>query len=87
MSIGEYILGALILCGLGYFSLLLWDVKTEVAGAPRAAMFVCEKHGVFPEKYALEIPTPTTEQPVKVCPFCFEEAEKKARERLGVKTK
>ena len=68
------ILLAMLVC----VALVALDAKRDVASAPRAAMFVCAKHGAFPSKYVLKAPAPVEAGEIDVCPMCFEDAQKQA---------
>lgn len=70
------------------YLLFVWLLaRDEVRHTPRTDMFVCDKHGAFPAKYALqgEAVLFTGGEETKVCPFCLKDAERIARERYGVK--
>jgi len=54
----------------------------ETRETPKTDMFTCDKHGVFPVKYLIEMPIDDGGKPIMQCPFCYEEAFKKADERL-----
>jgi hypothetical protein len=71
-----------------YSGLLYWDVKNTVANAPREEMFVCDKHGVFPRKYALNLGDNfevqhtdgrVTQEPLLYCTLCYEDRMKEAK--------
>jgi len=63
-----------------YVAAVLWDVKHDVHNAPRTDMFLCNKHGAVPIKYAVHLDMAgITEKPIPYCPFCFNEKMKKAR--------
>jgi hypothetical protein len=50
------------------------------AKAPRIPMYSCDKHGTFPEKYAVELDSiGITEAPIKLCPMCFEDRFREAK--------
>lgn len=54
----------------------------DTRNAPRADMFECEKHGLFDAKYIMLIDLQDGGKPVQQCPFCYEDAFKKADEEL-----
>lgn len=54
----------------------------EAHNAPRVDMFECEKHGLFPVKYVMRIDMQDGGKPVEQCPFCYEDAFKKADSEL-----
>lgn len=76
---------AILLIAAIYFAIVRWDVLNDVKNAPRTEMFLCNKHGAFPAKYAIEAPVPSTEKPVKICPMCMEDSENKARALYAAK--
>lgn len=79
-----------ILLGIvGLYLLWVWlEARNEVRTAPRRDMFTCDKHGIFPAKYALKtelLPLGEEKDNYKVCPMCLEDAERTAKARLGLK--
>jgi hypothetical protein len=74
---------AVVLAGLTFYAVCVvlrswWETRET----PKTAMFTCDKHGVFPVKYLMEMPLDDGGKPITVCPFCYEEQFKKADERL-----
>jgi hypothetical protein len=72
-----------VLAGLTFYVLFVairswWETRET----PKTDMFTCDKHGVFPVKYLIEMPIDDGGKPIMQCPFCYEEAFKKADERL-----
>lgn len=80
-------LGCVLLLLAGYIFLLFWQAKTDVDKAPKEAMVDCHsgKHGAYPKKYAIVSHDYGTEEPVLICPFCYEEACKQALTNEGLK--
>ena len=56
-----------------YFIAKAWfAAKAEIKQVPREPMLVCEIHGMFPAKSALEQTIPgVTSGKVELCPFCM----------------
>lgn len=76
------ILGFVLLSGAVYWLLLTWEAKASVSEAPKEKMYSCEKHGLFLEKYAMQVGDDLIQQypdgheekgPMLYCPFCFED--------------
>ena len=55
-------------------ALTAWWAARE---SPRTEFFTCDKHGAFPMKWTIEAPMPEGDVH-RCCPFCFNEAYKKA---------
>lgn len=65
---------ATILCALliiGYLVLVAYDARHATDTAPRTDMYTCDRHGLFPRKYALKL-TGITEEPIEQCPMCLQ---------------
>jgi hypothetical protein len=77
------LIAALITCILAvvYIAAVAYEAKHSTDNAPRQDMFTCEKHGLFPKKYAMQL-TGITEEPILQCPFCFETRMKEARKNV-----
>jgi hypothetical protein len=86
---GWWLVGGVLLGMVGLYLLWVWlEARSEVRNAPRKDMFTCDKHGIFPAKYALKtelLPLGEATENYKVCPMCLEDAERTARLRLGLK--
>lgn len=68
-------LAVCVLLAIGYAVLWAWNsAKKEVNKVPREPMLICEVHGMYPEKHAMELDVPNTETGTfKMCPFCVKE--------------
>ena len=76
------LLGLFTLAGL-YFGFLIYAAKNDVNTAPRTAMLICEKHGPFPAKAAIEFNFGgMLETPVAYCPICYHEKFKEAKLKM-----
>ena len=81
----------LVVFTLAYLALVRWDAKHEVTQAPKEKMLSCDKHGLFLEKYALNLGEDIAKQypdgreevgPLLVCPFCYEERINEAKKNV-----
>ena len=61
-----------------YLVAMAWDAKHDIKSAPKADMYLCDKHGAFPASYAFNL-TGMTDEPIKQCPMCMEDRFKSAR--------
>ena len=59
---------------IGYLATKAWQDTRE---SPKTEFFTCDKHGAFPMTWTMEVPLPEGDYH-RVCPFCFDEAYKKA---------
>jgi hypothetical protein len=79
-----YLMGAgvlvLLLAALWIFE-AIQEARTEIADSPRTEMITCDKHGLIPKRYTMHLEG-VTEQPIEVCPLCFEDRIKEARAKL-----
>lgn len=73
------LIGILVVALIAF--LILWRLlertaKLEVDDTPKVPMFMCDKHGMFPEKAAFDLNIFAEGRPdhiTKVCPFCMDE--------------
>lgn len=88
IAIVRLVVGIIGLAALVYWWLVRWEAKHEVTRAPREKMFECDKHGLFLEKYALQLADDIIKQfpdgheergPLLYCPMCYEQRIKEAQ--------
>jgi hypothetical protein len=70
-----------------YLAAVQFMAKKEVMQAPREDMTECHsgKHGAYPKKFSIVSNDYGTEEPVLICPWCYEEACKMAMQSNGLK--
>lgn len=78
------LIGIPAIIGAAYLGLVAYGAKHDTEDAPRQDMFVCDKHGLFPKKYAMQL-TGVTEEPILQCPMCMEDKFKQAKEHGHIK--
>lgn len=86
-----YAVGVVVLCGIAYIALVMWDASRSVEATPTQEMFVCDKHGPMPESATvvlfdgvpMDIEVPGTRrvrrQQIRGCALCFEDKIKQAQ--------
>jgi hypothetical protein len=74
----------LLLLAILYIIGVIWVAKKHVATAPRADLFICDKHGAIMDKHVLRMEV-GTEQPILYCPLCFNDRMTEAKQKAGVK--
>lgn len=82
VMIGKEFCASMIVVGGTYLLYLIfmgWKMTRE---APKEGFYTCDKHGPFPSRILMSMPVPDGGEPVKVCPFCYDEAFKIADQRL-----
>jgi hypothetical protein len=71
------LIASVLIAAVGLFVAFLYkaycDAKDEVENLPKVPMLMCDTHGAYPEKAALNMEVPTTDELVKMCPFCVHE--------------
>jgi hypothetical protein len=82
--VDEFFYGCFFAVGLVVFYIIYVcaSARQDVKKTNRTEFFTCDKHGAFPTKYLMEIDLADGNPAVKQCPFCYEEAFKKADSRL-----
>lgn len=73
--------GVIALVYLAWVVLWAWRDSKD---APKSDMFTCDKHGLVPVKYVMSLPIDDGGPPHLQCPFCFEDAIKRADELMKV---
>lgn len=77
-----------VLCVLVFYLCYVYlDARQSVRNTPRTPMFTCDRHGIFPAKWALKtdlLPIGEEKDGYKVCPMCLEDAERLAKQRMGL---
>ena len=68
-----------ILALLIYLLFVVVEASNTARLTPRKPMFVCDKHGAVAEEYLIVFQLDgITKEPIKYCPFCYEERTKQA---------
>jgi hypothetical protein len=80
---------SILIAVIAFYLVYVWlEARQMIRDTPRTPMFTCDKHGVFPAKWALKtdlLPIGEEKEGYKVCPMCLEDAEKLAKQRMGLK--
>lgn len=84
--------GLLVSGCLFYTAVLVWGAKHSVEAAPKTEMFICEVHGALPLGSTMALFDSDMEYEengrikrgaIRVCPICFQDKIKTAKERYG----